>query len=331
MDQPCLTIMADGMGGDSRGHWHIHTGPDMDRRPPVCADKPPYCVPSMDQIRALPWNGYKVATTFAGGGGSSTGYRMAGFKVIWANEIVPIARDSYAANMGEDTILDVRDIRQVEPDEILAATGLRAGELDLFDGSPPCVSFSTAGRREKNWGKVTQSHDIRQRHDDLFFEYARLLGGLQPKVFVAENVSGLIKGTAKGYFLDILAALKARGYRVEARLLDAQWLGVPQARQRLIFVGVREDIGLLPAFPKPLPYRYSVREALPWIDEAVHDTSGLFSIGNVTDRPCPTVTLNAAHYRVHRISGDVESDAWMTRYATSQEWRTLSVGGQSEK
>jgi len=122
-----------------------------------------------------------------------------------------------------------------------------------------------AGKREKDWGKVKDYSDTRQRTDDLFFEFARILDGLRPKVFVAENVAGLVRGTAKGYFLEILAALKARGYRVRAQLLDAQWLGVPQMRQRIIFVGVREDLGLEPAFPKPLPYRYSVREALPHI------------------------------------------------------------------
>jgi DNA (cytosine-5)-methyltransferase 1 len=82
---------------------------------------------------------------------------------------------------------------------------------------------------------------------------------------VAENVSGLVKGVAKGYFLEILAKLKACGYRVGCKVLDAQWLGVPQARQRTIFVGVREDLGKEPVFPKPLAYRYSLREALPWI------------------------------------------------------------------
>lgn len=85
---------------------------------------------------------------------------------------------------------------------------------------------------------------------------------IQPKVFVAENVSGLVKGTAKGYFKLILAALRACGYQVEARLLDAQWLGVPQARQRLIFVGIREDLGKAPMFPEPLAYRYTMRDVL---------------------------------------------------------------------
>lgn len=224
--------------------------------------KPPYRVPSMAEIAALPWNGLKVASTFSGCGGSCTGYRMAGYRVVWANEFVPAAQATYKANAAADCILDTRDIRTVKAKEILTATGLKAGELDLFDGSPPCASFSTAGKREKGWGKVKDYSDTKQRTDDLFEEYVRILRGLQPKVFVAENVSGLVKGTAKGMFLQILAALKGCGYRVTCRVLDAQWLGVPQQRQRTIFVGVREDLNLEPAHPSPLPYRYSVRDAV---------------------------------------------------------------------
>ena len=225
-------------------------------------NKPPYRVPLMAEIAALPWNGFKVASTFSGCGGSCTGYRMAGFKVVWANEFVPAAQASYKANAAPDCILDTRDIRTVTAEDILAATGLKRGELDLFDGSPPCASFSTAGKREAGWGKVKAYSDTKQRTDDLFAEYVRILNGLQPKVFVAENVSGLVKGTAKGMFLQILAALKACGYRVTCRVLDAQWLGVPQQRQRTIFIGVREDLGLEPVHPSPLPYRYSVRDAV---------------------------------------------------------------------
>ena len=225
-------------------------------------NKPPYRVPLMVEIAALPWNGFKVASTFSGCGGSCTGYRMAGFKVVWANEFVPAAQASYKANAAPDCILDTRDIRTVTAEDILAATGLKRGELDLFDGSPPCASFSTAGKREAGWGKVKAYSDTKQRTDDLFAEYVRILNGLQPKVFVAENVSGLVKGTAKGMFLQILAALKGCGYRVTCRVLDAQWLGVPQQRQRTIFIGVREDLGLEPVHPSPLPYRYSVRDAV---------------------------------------------------------------------
>lgn len=252
--------------------------------------KPPYAVPSMAAIRELPWNGFNAISTFSGCGGSSLGYRMAGFRILWASEFIDAARDSYRANKADYTILDGRDIREVTAAEILTAIKMQPGELDLFDGSPPCASFSTAGKREAGWGKVKKYSDKSQRTDDLFFEYTRLLQGLQPKVFVAENVSGLVKGAAKGYFLEILRAMKACGYRVSCRVLDAQWLGVPQSRQRTIFIGVREDLGMDPVHPKPLPYRYSVRDALPWIDSAMRDDRGAFGNGGpITNIPAPTV------------------------------------------
>lgn len=221
---------------------------------------PPFKVPSMRDIKAIKHNGFNVVSTFSGGGGSCLGYRMAGYKVLWANEFIPAAQETYKANH-PDSILDPRDIRTIQPSEILKAINMPTGQLDLFDGSPPCAAFSTAGKRAAKWGGVSKYSDSSQRVDDLFFEYIRLLEGLRPKVFVAENVSGLIKGVAKGYFLEILACLKKAGYNVACKVLDAQWLGVPQQRQRTIFVGVRNDLGIEPLHPGPLPYRYSVRDA----------------------------------------------------------------------
>ena len=262
--------------------------------------KPPYAVPSMAEIASLPWNGFNAVSTFSGCGGSSLGYKLAGFCVLWASEFIPAAQETYRANHPK-TLLDTRDIRQVRPEEILEATGLKKGELDLFDGSPPCSSFSTAGARESGWGKVKKYSDSAQRTDDLFFEFVRLINGVQPKVFVAENVSGLVKGTAKGYFLEILAALKQCGYRVACRILDAQWLGVPQGRQRTIFVGVRNDLDRLPVHPDPLPYRYSIKDALPWI-------------GGRGANPFP-----------------IEPETNISRYAIGAEWERVKIGGQSEK
>jgi DNA (cytosine-5)-methyltransferase 1 len=114
--------------------------------------KPPYQVPSMEDIRAIPLNGFNAISTFSGCGGSSLGYRMAGFRVLWANEFIDAARDSYNANKALYTIVDGRDIRSVTAADILTAINLKEGELDLFDGSPPCASFSTAGKREAGWG-----------------------------------------------------------------------------------------------------------------------------------------------------------------------------------
>ena len=159
----------------------------------------------MAEINALDWNGLNAISTFSGCGGSSLGYRMAGYRVLYANEFIDAARDTYNANKRDYTYLDGRDIRTVTSESILEIIKLKKGELDLLDGSPPCASFSTAGKREKAWGKVKKYSDKAQRVDDLFFEFARLLEGLQPKTFIAENVSGLIKGTAKGYFLEILS------------------------------------------------------------------------------------------------------------------------------
>lgn len=252
-------------------------------------DKPPYRVPSMEEIRALPWNGFNAVSTFSGCGGSSLGYRMAGFRMLWASEFVPAAQDTYRANAAPYTILDTRDIREVTGQDILDATGLGVGEIDLFDGSPPCASFSTAGKREASWGQVKKYSDTQQRTDDLFFEYARLIEQTRPRAFVAENVAGLVRGTAKGYFKLILARLRKCGYRVSARVLDASWLGVPQSRNRLIFIGVREDLGTDPVHPAPLPYQYTVRDALPWI--LAQGDNGGFGEGSMrtADRPSPTI------------------------------------------
>lgn len=222
--------------------------------------KPPFSIPSMKEINNLEKNGFKVISTFSGGGGSCLGYKMAGYDVIWANEFIPEAQKTYRANFS-DTILDKRDIREIDPEDILKATGLKKGELDIFDGSPPCSAFSVAGRREKGWGEVKAYSDTKQRVDDLFFEYIRILEGLQPKVFIAENVPGLTKGKAKGYFKLILKALKEAGYRVKVKKLIASRLGCPQKRERLIFVGVRKDLGLEPVFPEPFSYEYTIRDA----------------------------------------------------------------------
>lgn len=294
--------------------------------------KPPYRVPSMDEIAQVTPNGFSCISTFSGCGGSSLGYRIAGFRVLWANEFIPAAQAVYRANASPGTIVDGSDIRKVDPQAVLAALGKSVGEIDLLDGSPPCASFSTAGKRHKGWGEVRKYSDGAQRTDDLFFEFARILRGIRPKTFVAENVSGLIKGTAKGYFLEILKELKGCGYRVECRLLDAQWLGVPQARQRTIFVGVRNDLGIDPAFPKPLPYRYAVRDALPWIVGVggIRQTGFAGESIRSAAEPSPTIMAGGGG-GMNTSQFGVEAEADITKYCTGREWNKLREGEQSER
>lgn len=227
----------------------------------LAPERPPYALTSMEELNARPDNGLTLVSTFSGCGGSCLGFRLAGFKPLYACEFIDEARTTYRANHPTPHV-DGRDIREVTAEDILTATGLKVGELDVLEGSPPCSSFSMAGKRERKWGEVSAYSDKKQRTDDLFFEFLRLAEGLRPKVIVAENVKGLAVGKAKGVFLEVLEHLERIGYVASAQVLDAQWLGVPQRRERLIFVAVRKDLGLEPVFPKPLPYRYSIKETL---------------------------------------------------------------------
>jgi DNA (cytosine-5)-methyltransferase 1 len=220
-----------------------------------------YTIPTMRAINQIKKNGCKAISLFSGCGGSSLGYRMAGYEVLYANEFVETARNCYRLN-NKKTYIDDRDIRTVTGKDILKICKLKKGELDLLDGSPPCSSFSLAGVREKAWGQEKTYSNTKQQTDDLFFEYARILKDIQPKVFVAENVKGLMIGKAKGYLKLILEELQNTGYKVEARLLNSAYLDVAQKRERIIFVGVRKDLGKLPCFPKPQKKIYNVIDVL---------------------------------------------------------------------
>ena len=151
---PAPSVQAQGLGGSGHGQYLIEEDgePELEDRnmEKTKLSKPPYRVPSMAEVRASKTHGLTVVETFAGGGGSDTGWEMAGFDVIWANEFVPSAQETYRANHPA-THLDCRDVKLVTAEEILAACGLKVGELDVFSGSPPCQSFSTAGKREKGW------------------------------------------------------------------------------------------------------------------------------------------------------------------------------------
>jgi DNA (cytosine-5)-methyltransferase 1 len=208
---------------------------------------------------------FEVVSLFAGGGGSSTGYRMAGGKVLAINEFIEEARKTYKANW-PDTIILPQDIKKLSGKDFLNAINKKPNELDILDGSPPCSAFSISGKRDKGWGKTKQYSETKQENvEDLFFEYIRILRVIKPKVFIAENVSGLTKGVAKGYLNEILRELRKSGYIVKCSILDAQYLGVPQKRARAIFIGIREDqykeeyFGNL--YPKPFDYKVTIKEA----------------------------------------------------------------------
>ena len=184
----------------------------------------------------------KVFSCFACGGGSTMGYKLAGFDVLGCNEIDPKMIEAYKANHNPkyaflepiQTFKERKDL----PQELY--------ELDILDGSPPCSSFSMAGNREKDWGKEKKFREgqAEQILDNLFFDFIDLAKELQPKVVVAENVSGLMMGSAKDYVKRIYTAFQEAGYqlRIEPYLLDASTMGVPQRRRRVFFIALRNDL-----------------------------------------------------------------------------------------
>lgn len=145
-----------------------------------------------------------------------------------------------------------------------------------------CQGFSTAGKR-----------DFNDDRNQLFREFVRLLRGLKPKVFVMENVSGMVKGKMKLIFAEILRELKASGYKVSARLLNAMYFNVPQSRQRMIFIGVRNDLNIEPSHPK-------AEAALITLGEAIKGVPSEWG-------------------------GDIR------RYAIGKEWAALKIGGKSKR
>lgn len=262
-------------------------------------------VPSVAAINARKKT-FVAASTFSGCGGSSLGLKMAGFDVRYASEFIASAAATYRLNASKSTRLDTRDIRKTRPEDVLRACGVKKGELDLLDGSPPCSSFSTASAHKgvDNYVKPKRYSDgVWQRVDDLFFEFTRILRGVKPKVFVAENVPGLLNSINRGQFLAIMAEFKKCGYVVDAAVIDASLLGVPQRRKRLIFVGVRSDLarrGFSPVFPRPLASTLTVRDVLPHITairvpaESATKDGALVVRRNYVDStmPSPTITAN---------------------------------------
>ena len=186
-------------------------------------------------------NGKTVFSCFSCGGGSSMGYKLAGYSVIGCCEIDPDMMKLYRENFHPQYSyqMDVRDFMDQDlPPELF--------DLDILDGSPPCSVFSMAGKREDGWNREKRFREGQklQKLDDLFFAFIDIAEKLQPKVVVAENVKGLMVGSARGYVNEIFKAFSAAGYDAQLFLLNAAKMGVPQARERVFFVARRKDLDM---------------------------------------------------------------------------------------
>jgi len=229
---------------------------------------------TLADLETVPRNGLKVFSCFHGGGGSTMGYKLAGFDVLGGVEIDQDMMEIYRKNHKpkfsyEMGIQDFNRIPDVGlPDQLF--------DLDILDGSPPCSSFSMSGARERKWGTKFRFREgqAEQVIDDLFFHFIETAGKLRPKVIVAENVKGLIIGNARGYVKEIFEAIGKAGYSCQLFLLNASRMGVPQRRERVFFIARRDDLGfsdLALNFEEP---EISVKEAFAGITTRGKDQSG---------------------------------------------------------
>jgi len=262
-----------------------------------------------------------VFGTFICGGGSTMGYKLAGFNHLGGVEIDPKIAQIYAANH-HPRHLFVEDLRAFNKRSDLPPELYR---LDILDGSPPCSTFSMAGSREKAWGKkkTFREGQARQTLDDLVFVYCDTIAKLQPKVAILENVAGLVKGNARDYCRRIVERLDAAGFAVQVFLLNAAKMGVPQTRQRTFFIARRKDLDLPPlkieVDEPPIPFsdicdttdtteNASEREKSLWLKRRPSDTGlddiAIRELGKASyfntqiihaDRVCPTNCAATTH------------------------------------
>lgn len=220
---------------------------------------------------------FTVVSTFAGGGGSSTGYRLAGGNIIFVNEFVEDAVKSYKKNYPETPVID-QDIRKINrgKDNVIKTFqqhGINQYELDILDGSPPCVTFSTstAGRGKEKMAKknVIYSDTKQSRIGFLIHDYVFMANVMQPKVCIIENVQGIARSPVFNHAID---RLKRYGYIISYKKLSSSDYATPQKRERLFTLAVRPDIAqkvgirnsddLEKVFPVPSNTTVTVRQAL---------------------------------------------------------------------
>jgi len=185
---------------------------------------------------------FSYISFFAGGGGSSAGYKLAGGDCRFVNEFQQVAVNTYLANWPETPhICD--DIKNITGQQIMDMTGLEVSELDILDGSPPCPPFSMSGTKQKGWNKEKVAYGKKQQNiEDLTWEMIRITGEMKPKVVICENVKGLTMDYAKQHLDRMVADFEKEGYTTTYKVMNGIHFGVPQKRQRVFIVSVRNDV-----------------------------------------------------------------------------------------
>ena len=220
---------------------------------------------------------FNYITFFAGGGGSSCAYKLAGGDVKYMNEFQQIHVDTYLANF-PNTVHECKDIKEVTGKSIMEMTGIKKYELDILDGSPPCPPFSMAGSKREGWNQEKVAYGMKQQNiEDLTWEQIRIAEEIMPKVIVCENVKGLSMDYARDHLNKMIVDFEKIGYSVTWKITKGHEHGVPQKRERVFIIAVRDDVldtiglpfmCLSGLFPETTSQRVSIGEA---IDDLIDD------------------------------------------------------------
>lgn len=198
---------------------------------------------------------YSVVELFAGAGGLAVGLSNAGFKSKALVEIDKAACQTLKANRPEWNVIE-EDVVTVAEKGISSYIDIQKGELDLLSGGYPCQAFSYAGKKA----------GLNDTRGTLFYYYAKILKELMPKVFLAENVRGLVNHDGGNTLKTMLQTFESIGYTVKWKVLKAVDYDVAQKRERIIITGVRNDIASLYemdySFPSPYGRTLTLRDVL---------------------------------------------------------------------
>ena len=223
---------------------------------------------------------------FSGAGGLSEGFRQAGFHILAANDADSDAAMTFRVAHPETRFID-GPIEDVTTPHLLAAAGIRKGELDVLIGGPPCQAFSVYNHQRG-------FHDERS---GLFREYLRIVKGLMPKMVVMENVTGITSLGDGQAVNEIHRRLGKLGFHVENAILKAEEYGIPQQRRRIFFIASR-DTGRI-AWPEPSygPEGDLFFRPFVTVKEAISDLPAL----NICEGTDESRYTRAAQYEYQRL------------------------------
>jgi len=213
----------------------------------------------MNENRGKP----KVLELFAGAGGLALGLKMSGFDAIGLIEIDKDSCETLRKNDASWPVIN-EDIVELAKKNLLEEFNLKNGELDLLSGGYPCQSFSYAGEKR----------GLEDARGTLFYEFAIFLNQLKPKMFLAENVKGLVSHDNGETLKTMLTVFETEGYKVEYKVLNAWDYNVAQKRQRIFIIGVRNDLkeSIVFQFPKPFTYKPILADVLKDVPKSVGQT-----------------------------------------------------------